>query len=56
VGAFVSPGTGRVSDRITAYGHGRICEKPGCGTRLSTYNPALFCSLHDTADARRRRS
>ncbi len=46
-GHFLSPGTGKISDRILAYGRGRICEAPGCDTVLSTYNPALYCSLHD---------
>jgi hypothetical protein len=29
---------------------GRICRATGCATRLSVYNPAEFCSLHE-ADA-----
>ena len=31
---------------------GRICGASGCETRLSMYNPAEFCSLHE-ADASR---
>jgi hypothetical protein len=45
-GGFMSSGTGKVSDRIPTYGRGRVCEAPGCGTLLSSYNPALRCSLH----------
>jgi hypothetical protein len=45
-GTFLSPRTGKISDRIPAYGRGRVCEAPGCGTLLSTYNPAHYCSLH----------
>jgi hypothetical protein len=26
--------------------NGRICERAGCGTRLSTYNPDSACALH----------
>jgi hypothetical protein len=47
-GRFSTSSSGKVSDRISAYGSGRICLAPGCGTRLSTYNPGLWCSLHDT--------
>jgi len=28
------------------YGSGRVCAHEGCLTRLSTYNPTPFCSLH----------
>jgi len=48
-GAFLSPVAGRSSERIPAFGRGRVCEAPGCGTRLSIYNPALYCSLHEAA-------
>ena len=41
------PSTGRVSDRIAAFGLGRICESPGCDTVLSKYNSSHFCSVHD---------
>jgi len=44
---------GKISDRISAYGHGRVCEASGCDTVLSTYNPAHYCSLHD-ADGKTR--
>ena len=47
MGRFLAPSTGKISDRIRAYGHGRICQEPGCDTLLSTYNPALYCSLHE---------
>ena len=46
-GSYMVPSTGRVSDRIAAFGLGRICETPGCDTVLSKYNPAHFCSVHD---------
>lgn len=51
-GGFILPATGKVSDRIKAYGRGRICEAGGCTTILSTYNPAQFCSTHDRAGTR----
>ena len=47
-GHFLSPSVGKIRDKIPAYGRGRICEAPGCGTLLSTYNPALYCSLHES--------
>jgi hypothetical protein len=25
---------------------GRVCERPGCQTVLSTYNPAILCWMH----------
>lgn len=56
IGAFLSPCAGRVGQRIPAYGRGRICEAPRCDTVLSTYNPAVYCSLHDVAGVARRRS
>jgi hypothetical protein len=46
IGAFTSPATGRPSQRVPAFGRGRICAMPGCNTVLSTYNPELSCSLH----------
>jgi hypothetical protein len=58
-GSFVSSGTGKVSDRIAAYGHGRICMAPGCSTLLSNYNPGVCCSVHDAfcpAPFRQRRT
>lgn len=58
VGRLVSSGTGRISERVSAYGPGRVCGMPGCGTLLSTYNPGHYCSLHDAffpAQACRRR-
>jgi hypothetical protein len=50
-GGFLSEGTGKVSDRLQTYGRGRVCEAPGCGALLSTYNPARFCSVHATVGA-----
>lgn len=44
-----SRGVGKASDRVPAYGGGRVCEEPGCDTVLSTYNPASYCALHDPA-------
>jgi hypothetical protein len=32
------------------YGSDRVCAHPGCGTRLSAYNPTAFCGLHSTND------
>jgi hypothetical protein len=55
-GAFVLPSTGKISDRIPAYGRGRVCEVWGCNTILSTYNPAHFCSVHDRDGIPQRRS
>ena len=46
-GSYMVPSTGRVSDRIAAFGRGRICEAPGCDTVLSKYNSSHFCSVHD---------
>jgi len=48
-GAFLSPSVGKLSDRIPAYGRGRVCRESGCDTLLSTYNPALYCSVHAAA-------
>jgi hypothetical protein len=56
VGAFVLTGTGRPSQRIPAFGTGRICGAPDCDTVLSTYNPAPYCSVHDAGGIPRRRS
>jgi hypothetical protein len=55
VGAFVPTGTGRPSQRIPAYGTGRICGAPHCNTVLSTYNPAQYCSVHASVGMPRRR-
>jgi hypothetical protein len=38
---------GRLADRIKDYGAGRLCEVPGCATRLSIYNPERRCALHE---------
>ena len=39
-------GVGRRSDLIPAFARGRVCDVPGCDTRLSIYNPSPFCALH----------
>ena len=39
-------GVGRRSDLLPAYERGRVCDEPGCDTRLSIYNPSPFCALH----------
>jgi hypothetical protein len=46
-GSFILPGTSRPSDKIRAYGRGRVCEVWGCNTILSTYNPSHFCAAHE---------
>ena len=53
-GSFILPGTGRVSDRIPAYEHGRVCEAMGCTTILSKYNSSHFCAVHERVEVRRR--
>jgi hypothetical protein len=30
---------------------GRTCEEPGCGVRLSVYNPSCVCGLHGHFEA-----
>jgi hypothetical protein len=37
---------GACSRRAEVHGRGRICERSGCGTVLSVYNPSCFCALH----------
>jgi hypothetical protein len=56
VGSFLQTGVGRPSQKIPAFGSGRVCAAPRCSTILSTYNPALFCSLHDVTSVPKRRS
>jgi hypothetical protein len=34
------------------YTAGRVCAAPGCGTRLSIYNPLAYCSLHGALRSR----
>jgi hypothetical protein len=48
-GALLSPSIGKTSGKIPLYGRGRICAAAGCGTVLSTYNQAAFCSIHEAA-------
>jgi hypothetical protein len=58
-GSYLSPATGKISDRIAAYGRGRVCAAPGCSTLLSAYNPGPCCSVHDAfspSSAGRRRA
>lgn len=28
------------------YGEGRVCEQPGCRTRISRYNKSAYCWAH----------
>lgn len=56
IGSFMQTGAGRPGQQIPAYGGGRVCGAPHCDTVLSTYNPALYCSLHDVAAVPKRRS
>ena len=44
VGAHPISGNDRPSK---AYGAGRICRHPECGTRLSIYNDGVFCYRHE---------
>ena len=32
---------------VRSFGENRTCATAGCGTRLSRYNPALHCSVHE---------
>lgn len=41
-GARVATG----SRRPRRYGTGRVCSVPGCGTRISVYNPRETCFVH----------
>lgn len=45
-GSYLSPLSGKMSDRVAAYGRGRVCASPGCTTLLSIYNPGPCCSVH----------
>jgi len=33
--------------RVLRFQAGRICQEPGCRTRLSVYNSRSRCALHD---------
>jgi hypothetical protein len=46
---------GRLADRVADYGAGRLCEAPGCATRLSIYNPDRRCALHEVRPVTRCR-
>jgi hypothetical protein len=49
-----SPGSPRRAGRgfVESYGLGRVCGVLGCTTRLSQYNRASACSLHDEGNNR----
>ncbi len=34
------------------YAADRVCAAPGCGTRLSIYNPLPYCALHGALRSR----
>ena len=36
----------QTGDPMTSFGTARRCGAPDCGARLSRYNPAATCSLH----------
>lgn len=38
-----------------SFRRGRICSEPGCGTRLSIYNPGNCCGLHESMSQVRTR-
>jgi hypothetical protein len=40
----------RTSDRPQSFSVGRICDQPGCETRLSRYNPDKVCGVHAETD------
>ena len=50
-GSYLSLRSGKNSDRILAYGRGRVCKASGCETVLSNYNPGHFCALHAATEA-----
>ena len=52
VGHPLSTGADRPSKN---FGKDRTCNEPGCGTRLSLYNPGKFCSLHEPMTVPRTR-
>lgn len=37
---------------VRTFGTERTCAAPGCGTRLSRYNPDVYCSVHRGWDRR----
>jgi hypothetical protein len=37
---------GKLPAPSISHGEGRVCVEPGCGTRLSRYNPAMYCWQH----------
>ena len=46
--AGLLPGDRRRTGRghVDSYGDDRVCQAPGCGTRLSRYNRAAVCWHH----------
>jgi hypothetical protein len=34
------------NEPVRTYGSGRTCAVAGCTTKLSRYNPSVYCSLH----------
>jgi hypothetical protein len=38
---------GRDRGTVATFPPGRICEEPGCATRLSRYNSRSRCAAHD---------
>jgi hypothetical protein len=44
---FGTPGRGK--DAASRASSGRLCDHPGCGTVLSTYNESPTCWLHTGA-------
>ncbi len=43
------------ANRVRSYQSGRVCAHSECGTILSIYNPARFCTVHAAAAAGGRR-
>lgn len=38
---------GSARGKVLQFPTGRVCEEPGCRTRLSVYNSRVRCALHD---------
>jgi hypothetical protein len=45
--AIGEPIIGAEHHRVKAYPRDRVCEHPGCSTRLSVYNYGSLCAAHD---------
>jgi hypothetical protein len=39
-------------NRATVHERNRVCAHPSCGVRLSIYNAATLCALHDRLGVR----